>query len=115
MKFIANHRKRFYSTNKTDVYHIDIVWSLDIFHLKDYGPENNRNHRYVLVITDNFSKFRWTVPLKNKNAQTITNCFENILITLKRKPNLFETDRGRDFYNSNFQNFSNNNNIEHFS
>ena len=63
--------ERKYSTNKTDVYHIDDIWSLDILDLKDCGPENNRGYRYVLVIIDNFSKFGWTVPLRNKNAQTI--------------------------------------------
>ena len=83
-----------YATNKTDVYHIDDIWSLDILDLKDYGPENNRGYRYVLVIIDNFSKFGWTIPLKNKNAQTIKDSFENILICSKRKPNLIESDRG---------------------
>ena len=39
-----------YPTNKTDVYHTDCVWSLIILHLKDYGPENNRGYRYILVI-----------------------------------------------------------------
>ena len=34
--------KKNYATNKTDVYHIDNTWSLDILDLKDYGPENNR-------------------------------------------------------------------------
>ena len=73
--------KRNYNTNKTDVYHIDDIWSLDILDLKDYGPENNRNYRYVLVIIDNFSKFGWTIPLKNKNAQTIKDSLEKILIS----------------------------------
>ena len=35
--------KKKYSTKKTDVYHIDDFWSLDILDLKDFGPENNRN------------------------------------------------------------------------
>ena len=63
--------KKNYARNKTDVYHFDDIWSLDILDLKDYGPENNRSYRYILVIIDNFSKFCWTVPLKNKNARTI--------------------------------------------
>ena len=84
-----------YATNKTDVYHIDDTWSLDILDLKDYGPKNNRGYRYVLVIIDNFSKFGWTVPLKNKNGQTIKDSFEKILINSKRKPNLIESDRGK--------------------
>ena len=36
-----------YPTNKTDVYHIDVIWSLDILDLNDYGPENNGGYRYV--------------------------------------------------------------------
>ena len=107
--------KKYYVTNKTDVYHIDDTWSLDILDLKDYGPENNRNYRYVLVIIDNFSKFGWTVPLKNKNAQTIKDSFENILINSKRKPNLIETDRGKEFYNNIFQDFLNKNTIKLYS
>ena len=107
--------KRNYATNKTDVYHIDDIWSLDILDLKDYGPENNRGYRYVLVTIDNFSKFGWTVTLKNKNAQTIKDSFENIIISSKRKPKLIETDRGKEFYNNIFQDFLNKNNIKLYS
>ena len=35
--------------------------------------------------------FGWTTHLKNKNAQTVKDSFENNLINSK-KPNLFETD-----------------------
>ena len=107
--------KRNYAANKTDVYHIDDIWSLDILDLKDYGPENNKGYRYVLVIVDNFSKYGWTVPRKNKNAQTIKDSFENILIGSKRSPNLIESDRGREFYNNIFQDFLNKNNIKLYS
>ena len=107
--------KKNYATNKTDVYHIDDIWSLDILDLKDYGSENNRGYRYVLVIIDNFSKYGWTIPLKNKNAQTIKDSFEKILINSKRKPNLIESDRGKEFYNNIFQDFVNKNNIKLYS
>ena len=36
--------RKSYSTNKTDVYHIDGIWSLDILDPKDYGPEDNRGY-----------------------------------------------------------------------
>ena len=101
-----------YPTNKTHVYYIDEIRSLDILDLKDYGLENNRRYRYVLVIIDNFSKYGWTTPLKKKNAQTIKNSFENFLIISKRKPNLIESDRGREFYNNIFQDFLNKNNMK---
>ena len=107
--------KKYYPTNKTDVYYIDDIWSLDILDLKDYGPENNRGYRYILVIIDNFSKNGWTTPLKNKNAQTIKDSFENILISSKRQPNLIESDRRKEFYNNIFQDFLNKNNIKLYS
>ena len=67
-----------------------------------------------MVNLDSFSKFVWTVPLKKKKAQTIKHSFENILISSKRKPNLFGTDRGKEFYSSIFQIFLNNNNNEQY-
>ena len=107
--------KKNFPTYKTDVYHIDEIWSLDILDLKDYGLKNNRGYRYVLGIIDNFSKFDWKIPLKNTNAQTMKDSFENILISSKRKPNLIESDRGKDFYNKLFQGFLNKNNIKSYS
>ena len=107
--------KKNYPTNKTDVYHIDDIWSLDILDLKDYGPKNNRSYRYVLVIINNFSNIGWTVPLKNRNAQTIKDSFEIILISSKRSPNLIETDRGKEVYNNIIQDFLSKNNIKLYS
>ena len=103
--------KKNYPTNKAGVYHIDDIWSLDILDIKDYCPENKRGHRYVLVIIDNFSKYGFTIPLKNRNAQIIKDSFENILMSSRRKPNLIESDRGKEFYDI----FLNKNNIKIFS
>ena len=107
--------KKYYATNKTDVYYIDDIWSLDILDLKDYGLKNNRGYRYVLVVIDNFSKFVWTVPLKNKNAQTTKDSFENILLVSKTKPKLIESDGGKEFYNKIFQDFLNKDNMKLYS
>ena len=107
--------KRNYPTNKTHVCYIDDICSLHILDLKDYGPKNNRGYRNFLIIIDNFSKFGWTVPLKNKNVTTKNDSFGNILINSKRKPNLLESDRGKEFYNNIFQNFINKNNIKIYS
>ena len=57
----------------------------------------------------------WAIPPKNKNNQTITNDFSNILRTSKRKPLKLECGRGSEFYNSIFQNFSRSKNIHHYS
>ena len=104
-----------YATNKTGDHHIYNIWSLDILDLKDCGPENNRGYRYVLVTLDNFSKFGWTVPLKNKNDLIIKDSFEKILISLERKPKLIDSHRDKIFYNKIFQSFLNNNNTKLYS
>ena len=87
--------KNKHPTNKTVVYYIDDLWNLDILDLKDYGEEKIRGYRDALVIINNFSNFGWTTPLKNINAQTITESFEKNLINSKRKPNSIESDRGK--------------------
>ena len=88
--------KKNYPTNKTDVYQLNDIWSLDILVLRDYGAENNGGRSFVLVLFDNSPKFGWTVSLKNKNFQTIKDFFGNILISSKRKPRLIETDGGKE-------------------
>ena len=51
----------------------------------------------------------------NKNNQTITNDFPNILTTSKRRPLKLESDRGAEFYSNIFQKFLNSENIHHYS
>ena len=72
-------------------------------------------YRYALVVIDKFSKFGWTVSLKNKNAPTLKNFIENILITSKRKSNLLETNAGGKFVYKIFTDFLNKINIERHS
>ena len=106
--------RKSYPANKTHDFNIDDIWFLDILDLKHYGPENNRNYRYVSVVIDFFSKNGWTIPLKNKNALTIKNSSENILITSKRKPILIETDVAGQFVHKIFSDFLNKNNIKRY-
>ena len=106
--------KKYYTTNKTDVYHIDDTWSLDILDLNDYGPENSRGYRFVLVTIDNFSKFGWTIPLKKKCSNN-GRLFRKYFNKFQKKPNLIETDRGREFYNNIFQDFLNKSIIKLYS
>ena len=104
-----------YETNKTMIKSIDDTWSSDLLDMNDYGPKNNRGYRYILVIVDNFSKFGWTIPLKNKYSQSITDAFSQINKTSKRKPNLLETDDGKEYVNKIFNEFLNNNKIKRYS
>ena len=106
---------RNYPTNKIIYIHIDEIWSIDLADFSNYKTSNNKGFRYIFIIIDNFSKYLWAIPLKNKYSQTITNEFSNILTKSKRKPLKTESDRGAEFYNSIFQNFLKIEKIQHYS
>ena len=107
--------KKNFPTNKVVYNHIDEIWSIDLADRIDYKTSNNKGYRYIFIVIDNFSKYLWAIPLKNKYGQTITNEFSNILSTSKRSPAKLESDRGLEFYNSIFQKFLKSKNIHHYS
>ena len=107
--------KKNYPTNKIVYNNIDEIWSIDLADFSDYKTFNNKGFRYIFIIIDNFSKYLWTIPLKNKYSETITTEFSKILTKSKRKPLKIESDRGTEFYNSIFQNFLRNKNFHHYS
>ena len=71
MNFNPKDREKIFITNKIDVYYIDDIWNLDILDWNDYGTKDNRVHRYLLAVIDNFSNFGRAGPLKVKNIETI--------------------------------------------
>ena len=94
---------------------VDDTWSSDLLDMNDYGPENNRGYRYILVVIDKFTKIGWTVPLKNKYAKSITDAFSQINKTSRRKPNLLKTDDGKAYVNNIFNEFLNTHKIKRYS
>ena len=68
-----------------------------------------------MVVIENFSKFGWSIPLKNKYAQSITDAFSQVIKTSKRQPNLLKTDDEREYVNKIFKEFLNNRNIKRYS
>ena len=46
----------------------------------------NKGFRFIFIKIDNFSKYLWAIPLKNKNSQTITQEFSKNVTTSKRSP-----------------------------
>ena len=107
--------KKNYPTNKIVYNHIDEIWSIDLADMIDYKIPNNNVYGYIFIVIDNFSKYLWAVPLKNKYGQTITIEFSIILRTSQRSPIKLESDRGSEWYNSIFQIFFRNKIIQHYS
>ena len=72
-------------TNKIVFNNFDEIWSFDLADMIDYKTSNNKGFRYIFVTFDNYSKYLWGIPLRNKHSQTITQEFSNILTTSKTK------------------------------
>ena len=115
MKYTHLRQENIIQPKKIVYNHIDEIWSIDLADMIDYKISNNKGFRYIFIIIDNYSKYLWAIPLKNKYSQTITNEFSNIITTSKRKPIKLESDRGSEFYNSIFQDFLKSKNIQHYS
>ena len=64
--------------------------------MNDYVPQIKKRYRYVLVVVDKFSEFGWTIALKNKNPQSKTDSFSEIVETSKCKPKLLESDDSKE-------------------
>ena len=44
------------------------------------------NKDFLICVIDNYSKYAWIIPLKDKKGITITNAFQKILDESNRKP-----------------------------
>ena len=59
----------------------------------------NKGIRFLLCVTDIFSKCTWVIPLKDKKGITSTNAFQKILEESNWKPRKIWVDEGSKFYN----------------
>ena len=99
--------------NKRKVYS-ENVWSVDLADMKSLSKFNKRI-KYLLCVTDLFSKYAFVVPLKDKKGTSIVNAFQSILDKLKRKPNKIWVDEGSEFYNSFLKKWLKDNDISMYS
>ena len=78
--------------------------------------KQNGGMRYLLTVIDVFSKFVWAVPVHSKDAKAITTAFGQVLTTANpRHPQRLQTDKGKEFFNSNFKTLIKRYCIQHFA
>lgn len=61
-------------------------------------PSSDRQHQYIPLIKDNFSKYIMAVLLKRKTAQEVATNFVNKWILQFGVPQTVVTDQGKEFY-----------------
>lgn len=88
-------RKRF-PRNKFIVNNKDDLWQADLADLKNISQYNN-GVKYLMLVVDVFSKYGWIRALKNKTGKEVSEAFESIFKTEKRKPQSLQCDKGKEF------------------
>lgn len=96
------------------VSYTDEQWQADLVDMR-HLESKNKHYNYLLTCIDCFSKHAWAVPMKTKSAIETVQAFNKILSISHRKPCKLQTDRGKEFYNSEMKDFCYNNDINHFS
>ena len=82
------------------------VWECDLMDMQFLSKYNDK-YKYLLSVTDVFSKYLHIVPLRSKMGTAVSSAFRTILARylkpVRRRPMWMRTDRGKEFLNRTFQ------------
>ena len=68
-----------------------------------------------MTIIDNHTKYAWAIPLKDKTGKSTTTALKSLIEKEKRKPPIIWSDRGKEFSNTTFLHYLNEQNIQIYS
>ena len=102
-----------FKRNRVIVSGIDDQWDGDLMDLSSLA-KYNKNHKFILILIDIFSRFVWAVPLKSKHASEIIRAFK-IVFSKGRKPKSLRTDNGGEFVAKSVKRFFKEQNINAFT
>jgi hypothetical protein len=77
--------------------------------------DENKGYRYMLNVVDVFSKYAWSIPLKDKKGLTVLDAFKQIVKQSDRLPKFMWVDEGKEFYNKLIDEWIKENNIVRYS
>ena len=97
----------------------DNIWGANLADM-ELISKYNKGFRFLLRVTDIFSKYARVVPMKDKKGVSIVDAFLKILDDWNRskakptgrKPYKIWVDKGREFYNNSFKKWLKDNDIE---
>ena len=53
---------------------VDDIWSADLVDMR-WSSRENEGFKYLLNVIDVFSKYAWSIPIKDKTGKSITDTF----------------------------------------
>src|SRR5580704_1300616 len=106
--------KRKYQRKHVDVWQIDDVWGCDLVDMREWEKQN-KGYKYMLNVIDVFTKFAWSIPMKDNTGKTTLECFRIIVKETGRIPKHIWVDKGLEFYNRDVSGWLEENNIIRYS
>ena len=103
-------RKKF-KRNKVIVGTIDQQWDVDLMDMTKIAKYNDGYH-FILLAVDIFSRYVWTVPLRDKSGNEVVRGFTKIF--KERVPEVVRSDKGTEFLGHKVQNLFKSHLIRHF-
>jgi len=101
--------KRKFKRRKVYVFNLHDIWSADLQDLSSLS-KYNKGYKFLLNVIDLFSRYAYSVPLKTKSANEVTEAFEKLFDV--KHPNKLWTDRGKEFVNNRIKQVLEKRNIE---
>ncbi|PFX19624.1 putative uncharacterized transposon-derived protein F54H12.3 [Stylophora pistillata] len=105
--------KRKFPKRRVIVNHIDDIWCSDLVEMQKFSKWIE-GFRFLLMVLDVFSKYGWTVPLKNKKGESVAQEFKKIFFE-RRKPKLLSVDKGSEYYNKDVKDLMKSKGVEMYS
>ena len=92
----------------------DECWSIDLIDRSSLS-KYNKNYKFIFTIIDNYTKYAWAIPPKDKSGKSTTTALKSLIEKAKTKPDKIWSDRGKEFYNKTFLDFLKQNEIQIYS
>lgn len=105
--------RRNYVRRKVIMYGMYDTFQIDLVEMIPYASQN-KQYKYILTVIDIFSKYAWALPVKTKSSQNVTNAMNKILES-GHVPKNVHSDKGKEFYNAEFQRLMRRHNINLYS
>ena len=83
----------------------------DLVDMQAFSTSNN-GFKFILTAIDVFSKKAYAIPIKNKSQKSVADAMEKIIT--EHEPIKLQTDEGKEFKNSTFENLMKKYEIIHF-
>lgn len=93
---------------------IGVQWQADLMDLSSLSDKNDKV-TFVLLVIDSFSRYVFVRKLINKSASAVLTAFKSIVAEAEHAPYQLITDRGKEFFNKQMQNYLKSNEISHYA